>query len=160
MSQAVTDPYAVLGVGRNATPRQLARAYRRLAMRHHPDLHPEPESGLQMRRINAAWQMVSRQPRYRRPTAEESPAHDRSATRPAARRARSASYTSGGERRPSPGAARRHTRRVSNPRTTSARRSAPQSDEVPLRYAGCAVLIAAAAMFLLLSAGILVRAIP
>ena len=33
------DPYAVLGVPREATPLQVARAHRRLAKRHHPDLH-------------------------------------------------------------------------------------------------------------------------
>ena len=32
------DPYAILGVSRDATPLQVARAHRQLAKRHHPDL--------------------------------------------------------------------------------------------------------------------------
>ncbi len=57
------DPYAVLGVGRDATPLQVARAHRRLAKRHHPDLHADAatvtDEAEQMRRINEAWQILS-----------------------------------------------------------------------------------------------------
>jgi hypothetical protein len=159
MSQAVTDPYAVLGVGRNATAHQLARAYRRLALRYHPDLHPGPESGLQMRRLNEAWQMVSRQPRYRSGSAETATGRHPASTRPASRRSRSTSYASARERRAAQAAARRHSRWTWDPPRAPAHRPAPRHDEIPLRYAGCAVLIAAAAMFLFLSAGVLVRVV-
>jgi curved DNA-binding protein CbpA len=57
------DPYAVLGVSRDATPLQLARAHRRLAKRHHPDLHEDgegkTEAAARMRRINEAWALLS-----------------------------------------------------------------------------------------------------
>ena len=58
------DPYAVLGVARDASPLQVARAHRRLAKRYHPDLHPEaealmPDASARMRRINEAWQILS-----------------------------------------------------------------------------------------------------
>jgi curved DNA-binding protein CbpA len=57
------DPYAVLGVSRDATPLQVARAHRRLAKRHHPDLHEGAEAVLaaaeRMRRINEAWAILS-----------------------------------------------------------------------------------------------------
>jgi hypothetical protein len=53
------DPYAVLGVAQDVTPLQLARVHRRLAKRHHPDLHPDPEGAERMRRINEAWQILS-----------------------------------------------------------------------------------------------------
>jgi curved DNA-binding protein CbpA len=55
------DPYAVLGVERGATTVQVARAHRRLAKRHHPDLHPLEtiDADERMRRINEAWQILS-----------------------------------------------------------------------------------------------------
>jgi curved DNA-binding protein CbpA len=53
------DPYAVLGVPRDATPLQVARARRRLAKRFHPDLHPGQEVTEAMRRVNEAWHILS-----------------------------------------------------------------------------------------------------
>lgn len=55
----VLDPYAVLGVPRDATPLQIARAHRRLAKRHHPDLHPGQAGAEPMRRINEAYRLLS-----------------------------------------------------------------------------------------------------
>jgi curved DNA-binding protein CbpA len=55
----VLDPYAVLGVPRDATPLQLARAHRRLAKRHHPDLNPGQDAAEPMRRINEAYRLLS-----------------------------------------------------------------------------------------------------
>jgi molecular chaperone DnaJ len=57
------DPYAVLGINRTATALQVARAHRRLAKRHHPDLHGASEAAAteaeRMRRINEAWAILS-----------------------------------------------------------------------------------------------------
>ena len=54
------DPYATLGLSRDATPLQVARAHRRLAKRHHPDLHEgADEAAARMRRINEAWAILS-----------------------------------------------------------------------------------------------------
>ena len=54
------DPYAVLGVARDATPLQVARAHRRLAKAHHPDLHEgTAEAAERMRDINEAWAVLS-----------------------------------------------------------------------------------------------------
>jgi curved DNA-binding protein CbpA len=56
------DPYAILGVSRDATPLQVARAHRRLAKRHHPDLQAADAATAaaeQMRLINEAWAILS-----------------------------------------------------------------------------------------------------
>ncbi|MEX1157202.1 MAG: J domain-containing protein [Chloroflexota bacterium] len=53
------DPYAILGLGRDATPQQVATAYRRLAKQFHPDLHPDKEVAARMRRLNEAWEILS-----------------------------------------------------------------------------------------------------
>jgi hypothetical protein len=53
------DPYAVLGIPRDATPLQVARARRRLAKRYHPDLHPGEDVSEPMRRVNEAWRILS-----------------------------------------------------------------------------------------------------
>jgi curved DNA-binding protein CbpA len=52
------DPYEVLGVSRDASALQIARAHRRLAKRHHPDIHGADEAD-RMRRINEAWFVLS-----------------------------------------------------------------------------------------------------
>ena len=59
MPPARLDAYAELGLAPTATRRQIADAYRRLAKRHHPDLHAEPMAGERMRRINRAWEILS-----------------------------------------------------------------------------------------------------
>jgi curved DNA-binding protein CbpA len=59
-AQRTMDPYATLGVTRDATPLQVARAHRRLAKQHHPDLHEGAEAAAErMRRINEAWALLS-----------------------------------------------------------------------------------------------------
>ena len=59
MSATTSDPYAVLGIPRYASDQQIQRAYRRLAKRYHPDLHPDARTSQQMRRINQAWEILS-----------------------------------------------------------------------------------------------------
>jgi curved DNA-binding protein CbpA len=86
MAERILDPYATLGVGRDAGPRELASAYRRLARRYHPDLSPDPAATQRMRRINEAWQMVSRRSQERRASsvAQAEAAGSATAARPAA----------------------------------------------------------------------------
>jgi hypothetical protein len=50
------DPYAILGVPRSATREEIARAYRALAKRHHPDAGGPPSPT--MARINEAWSIL------------------------------------------------------------------------------------------------------
>jgi curved DNA-binding protein CbpA len=66
MAQILTDPYATLGVPRDATERQVRAAYRRLAMRYHPDRHPDERTSERMRGVNEAWHILSSPVRRRR----------------------------------------------------------------------------------------------
>jgi curved DNA-binding protein CbpA len=70
MSPATPDPYSVLGIPRDASDQQVRRAYRRLAKRYHPDLHPDAQTSRQMRRINQAWEILSSPGRRARYDAE------------------------------------------------------------------------------------------
>lgn len=53
------DPYAILGLPRDANPAQVARAHRRLAKRFHPDLHPGEGVVARMQQVNEAWAVLS-----------------------------------------------------------------------------------------------------
>jgi hypothetical protein len=66
MAQTLTDPYATLGIPRDATERQVREAYRRLAMRYHPDRHPDEGTNERMRGVNEAWHILSSPMRRRR----------------------------------------------------------------------------------------------
>ena len=59
MTQPNADPYAALGISPDATEAQVHEAYRRLAKRYHPDLHPEARAGQRMRTVNQAWATLS-----------------------------------------------------------------------------------------------------
>jgi hypothetical protein len=63
MPATAFDPYAVLGVGRNATPAEIRAAYRELVARYHPDKHSgNPLEGLaaeKMAEINRAYEVLS-----------------------------------------------------------------------------------------------------
>jgi hypothetical protein len=65
-ARRTVDPYATLGVPRDATPLQVARAHRRLAKRHHPDLQTGASGADErMRHINEAWAILSNPVRRR-----------------------------------------------------------------------------------------------
>ncbi len=53
------DYYRVLGVGRDASPPEIRRAYRRLARRHHPDRNPEPDSPERFRSLAEAYAVLN-----------------------------------------------------------------------------------------------------
>jgi DnaJ-class molecular chaperone len=54
-----TDPYEVLGVARSATAAKIKQAYRKLARKHHPDLHPDdPQAEARFKAITAAHDLL------------------------------------------------------------------------------------------------------
>ncbi|MFV0602045.1 MAG: DnaJ C-terminal domain-containing protein, partial [Brachymonas sp.] len=55
----MADPYAALGVARDASQDDIRKAYRKLAKETHPDLNPgKPEAEARFKEINAAYDIV------------------------------------------------------------------------------------------------------
>lgn len=55
----MTDPYKVLGVSPDASQEEIARAYKKLAKKYHPDLHPNDKiAEAKMCEINEAYDML------------------------------------------------------------------------------------------------------
>lgn len=53
------DPYEVLGVARNASPKDIKSAYRKLAKKHHPDQNPnDPKAKDRFAAANQAYEIV------------------------------------------------------------------------------------------------------
>jgi hypothetical protein len=53
----VTTHYDLLGVGPDATVDEIQRAYRLLALRHHPDVAPDADAAT-MAALNSAWHVL------------------------------------------------------------------------------------------------------
>ncbi|MDR2926076.1 MAG: DnaJ domain-containing protein [Azoarcus sp.] len=53
-----TEARKLLGVGRNATPHDIKKAFRHLAMRWHPDRNPAPEASEMFARLSAACDLL------------------------------------------------------------------------------------------------------
>ncbi|NGP54545.1 molecular chaperone DnaJ [Thioalkalivibrio sp. XN8] len=62
---AKRDYYEALGLARNATEAELKKAYRRLAMKYHPDRNPDdPEAEAAFKEVKEAWEVL-KDPRKR-----------------------------------------------------------------------------------------------
>ena len=55
----MSDPYKILGVSPGATQEEISKAYKKLAKKYHPDLHPHDKNAeIKMREINDAYNML------------------------------------------------------------------------------------------------------
>jgi len=75
------DYYALLGLPREASKREIKRAYKKLIRKWHPDLHPDdPASSTKVQELNEAYGVLSapeKRQAYDRQTAEGGMAEDR-----------------------------------------------------------------------------------
>jgi DnaJ-class molecular chaperone len=56
----VRNHYVTLGIMQDATPREVVYAYRHLARKLHPDLHPDdPEAAERFRDVHEAYEVLS-----------------------------------------------------------------------------------------------------
>eukprot|EP00616_Rhizochromulina_sp_CCMP1243_P019678 CAMPEP_0118973774 /NCGR_PEP_ID=MMETSP1173-20130426/10903_1 /TAXON_ID=1034831 /ORGANISM="Rhizochromulina marina cf, Strain CCMP1243" /LENGTH=128 /DNA_ID=CAMNT_0006923467 /DNA_START=91 /DNA_END=474 /DNA_ORIENTATION=- len=53
------DYYKVLGVSRTADEKQLKKAYRKLALKYHPDKNPSPEAEEAFKKVSEAYDVLS-----------------------------------------------------------------------------------------------------
>ncbi|GCA62280.1 hypothetical protein KIPB_002511 [Kipferlia bialata] len=54
-----TDPLKLLGVDANATPKEITKAYRRRALKCHPDRHPDdPEAASKFHELTQAYELL------------------------------------------------------------------------------------------------------
>ncbi len=63
MATAKRDYYEVLGVPRDATPEHVKKAFRKLAMKYHPDRNNSGDAGEQFKAVNEAYEVLSDQER-------------------------------------------------------------------------------------------------
>lgn len=59
MTTDSADLYSVLGIARDASPDDIKKAFRRLAMEYHPDRNKAPEAETKFKQVNAAYEVLS-----------------------------------------------------------------------------------------------------
>jgi curved DNA-binding protein len=66
MSVAFKDYYETLGVSRNASPEEIRRAYRKLAVKYHPDRNASEDAAKRFGQINEAYEVLKDPEKRRR----------------------------------------------------------------------------------------------
>src|SRR2546430_1452460 len=59
MATTKRDYYDVLGLGRSATEDEIRKAYRRLALQHHPDRNKEADAAEKFKEVKEAYEILS-----------------------------------------------------------------------------------------------------
>jgi curved DNA-binding protein CbpA len=59
MSKSIEDYYKILQVDPSADPEVITAAFRRLAVKYHPDTNPSPDATPRMQKINEAYAVLS-----------------------------------------------------------------------------------------------------
>ena len=68
----IDDPYKVLGVSPGASQDEIKKAYRQMAKKYHPDLHPnDPNANKRMNEINEAYDMLTNPEKYEAKKAQQ-----------------------------------------------------------------------------------------
>ncbi len=74
MNPSNQDPYIILGLSPGATGKQIKKAYRRLAMKFHPDRNPDnPEAEKKFKQIQRAYERLRKDKRPRAVPPSEDP---------------------------------------------------------------------------------------
>ncbi len=69
----IEDPYKVLGVNPGASQDEIKKAYRQMAKKYHPDLHPDdPDANKKMNDVNSAYDMLMNPDKYQQARAQQS----------------------------------------------------------------------------------------
>ena len=56
----MTDPYSILGVSRQDNPETIKKAYRKLALKYHPDKNKTQEATQKFTDINNAYESITK----------------------------------------------------------------------------------------------------
>ncbi len=63
MATAKRDYYEILGISKDATPEHVKKAFRKLAMKYHPDRNSNNDAGEQFKAVNEAYEVLSDEPK-------------------------------------------------------------------------------------------------